>query len=246
MSSHLNHHTHLLDDGYPASHNSRTLVCFFLLSILGTFTLLNPVSAHPVTYEGGTAVSIINQHGVNLWHANYSLNSSFAVGVDYLTMSPAPAQTRSRYGLIRLNYLVKRWLKRGQQANVYLLSGVGGETHSSFSADEFNLSLAWMLGVQADYETRSFYTALMARGLGTHQRSIEQTQSHILYRIGFAPYQASTNELQPWLVGQVSSHQGLSEAPQFTLLMRFFVRSALWELGADTEGRPWLHFMAHF
>ena len=194
--------------------------------------------AHPVTFEGGVAVSMMSQPGVRLWHANYSLTSSVALGADYMELdSEAP----SSIGLARLSVLLKRWMGRGSQGNLYLLTGVGAAQWGG--AD---LGVAWMGGLQADYETQRVYTALIGRALGDQSPSAGTLAYHALYRFGVAPYIAKSNELQAWLVGQVSYHRGMEGLPSPTLLMRVFHRSALWELGADLKGRPWLQLMAHF
>ena len=213
------------------------------------------VSAHPVTFEGGLATSMISQHGINLWHLNYSLSSSVALGLEYVRLG---SEDPSSFGLVRGNYLVKRWHGLGSQGNIYLLSGIGGGswsksrlTDQSVRSEEMQhkLGWAWMLGVQADYETRRFYTALMARSIGDHQLTLRQLPYHAMYRIGWAPFTASATELQAWFVAQVAHHSDMedgSKLPRPSLLMRVFYKSALWELGADFEGRPWIQIMAHF
>ena len=201
-------------------------------------------TAHPVTFEGGSAVSLLSQPGMNLWHANYSLSSSFALGADYLSVGTNDA---TLLGLVRANYLVKRWLGAGRQGNLYLLSGAGGGQWTAASGErERRPGWAWMYGLQADYETRQMYTAFMARWLGDHQGGWERAPLHALYRFGVAPYVARSNALQAWFVAQLSYHREMDELPNLTLLMRLFMRTALWEVGADTQGRPWLHLMAHF
>ena len=216
--------------------------CLFSLACsLGAQSL----SAHPVTFEGGTSVSLVNQRGLSLWHANYSVNARAALGLDYMLLGEGGDATR--IGLARLNLLLKRWLGRGSQGNLYLLTGLGGG-YSDTSAERGGRAPwpMWMTGVQADYETQRVYTALIARALGDRDPSIRELSYHALYRFGAAPYVARSSELQAWLVAQLSYHSEMSGPPPLTLLMRVFHRSALWELGADTEGRPWLQLMAHF
>ncbi len=203
------------------------------------------VSAHPVTFEGGVAISIMSQPGVNLWHANYSLSSKLALGVDYMRVGEAGS---SKLGLARLNTLVKRWMGRGSQGNLYLMTGIGVADwgHQSVDGSNDQFREAWMIGVQTDYETQRFYTALIGRVLGDRDLTVKDVTVHALYRFGVAPYIARSNELQSWLVGQLTYHSEMSGPPSLTMLMRVFHRSALWELGADTEGRPWLQLMAHY
>lgn len=215
-----------------------TFSCVVLCVVL---SVVSPrASAHPVTFEGGVAVSVISQPGVRLWHANYSLSSSLALGADYLQLG---GEEMAQVGLARLSVLLKRWMGRGSQGNLYLLTGGGV---GAWGRGEGPLEVAWMAGFQADYETQRVYTALIARTLGGQDPSLERLAYHALYRFGVAPYIARSNEMQAWLVGQVSSHSGMEGPPLLTLLMRVFHRSALWELGVDLEGRPWLQLMAHF
>jgi len=213
-----------------------------MISLMGYFS--HSSFAHPVTFTDGVAVSLISQPGVNLWQANYSLSSSIALGFDYVRLG---AEDPSRLGLARVNYLVKRWLGQRSQGNLYLLGGIGGGAWSSaLSRDQSPYRWVGMLGLQTDYETRKFYTALMARAFSDASLPASDSPFHIMYRAGLAPYQGRANELQMWLVGQLSYHQAMSGHPSLTLLMRLFIQTTLCEVGADLEGRPWIHLMAHF
>ena len=66
-------------------------------------------------------------------------------------------------------------------------------------------------------------------------------------RMGFAPYEADYKSLQSWMVAQVmymQTPEGSRTIPM--VLMRFFYKTVLWELGADLYGRPWIQLMAHY
>ena len=215
-----------------------------LLLFLSSLAPLSPeVSAHPITFEDGVALSLTQQPGMILWYGNYSLSSSLSVGADYMRFG----EEASTLGLGRINYLAKRWLGIGRQGNLYLFGGAG---FANWSADEApngqEQSWAWMYGLQADFETRRIYTALITRWVGHAQGGWERPPLQALYRFGVAPYLAKTNELQAWFVAQLTRHRTQDGPPTLTLLMRIFMQTAMWELGADTEGRPWLHLMAHF
>lgn len=210
-----------------------------LLALLALLSVLPPhgAAAHPVTYKGGAALALMSQGEMNLWEANYSLSRSVAVGADYLHLGGGEG---ARLGLARANLLVHRWLGQGSQGNLYLLGGGGwGERGGA-------RGWAWLAGLQADYETPRFYTALMARAVGDRDLTPQDLSYQALYRVGVAPYVARADELQAWLVLQAAHSSAMSGAPTVTALMRMFYRQALWEVGADTEGRPWLHLMAHF
>lgn len=215
----------------------RLLVLITFFSSL--ISLPSSVEGHPVTFEDGVALSLTQQPKMTLWHANYSLSSSLSLGADYMRFGREP----SRLALGRLNYLAKRWLGVGRQGNLYLLGGAGA---AEWSADTDERGWAWMYGLQADFETRRIYTALISRWVGDDQGGWARPPLNAIYRFGLAPYIAKTNELQAWFVAQIAYQREQGLPPSLTLLMRLFMQTSLWEIGADTEGRPWLHLMAHF
>ena len=221
-----------------STHPLRALALTLALTLTLTITLAlrqPTASAHPVTFQGGTAFALMSQGDMTLWEANHSLSRAVAIGADYLRLGD-----KERLGFARANLLVHRWLGEGSQGNLYLLGGVGGGERGGAPG------WAWLGGVQADYETPHLYTALMARAVGGPSLSPGDLGYQALYRAGFAPYVAPADGLQSWLVFQVSRDSSMSGPLTVTALMRMFYRQALWEIGADTEGRPWLHLMTHF
>jgi hypothetical protein len=199
--------------------------------------------AHPVTYKGGIVFSLFNQDEFSLWHTNYSISSKTAFGLDYIRMGH---QSPTSLGLLRTNFLIKRWLSKGKQGNVYLLSGMGFKVTEDRLLSSMKPDPVALLGAQIDFETQRFYTAMMSRWISNQTLASEQVIHHTMFRAGFAPYISHTNELQTWLVAQLSYHTHMSNLPSVTMLIRAFHRTSLWEVGADTQGRPWLHLMTHF
>ena len=224
----------------------KQLVISSMLSLLCYGVNIQQVLAHPVTYQDGVALSIINQKQMSLWHANYSLNARLALGIEY---SRFGSDSPSRFGLGRVNLLLKRWLGEGRQGNVYLFGGIGsGQLISDTDMDKkrsHRYPLVAMVGTQADYETQTFYTALISRAFIDTEQQNRLRYYHLLYRVGFAPYISKVNHLQSWLVVQLT-YMNEQEKPSLFALMRLFHRTALWELGVDTEGHPWVHLMSHF
>jgi hypothetical protein len=122
------------------------------------------------------------------------------------------------------------------QTNVYLLGSAGGETSD---LAEKHLARG---GLQLDFETIRFYTALRA------QHMVGQTDkwTDFTFRLGLAPFEADYKSLQTLLVGQfmfMETKQG--QMLKSVALLRFFYRSALWEFGADQDGLPWIQLMVH-
>ena len=219
----------------------------FLSFVFVLFFQIKSSHAHPVTFEDGWVISTINRPNMALWHLNYSINHRFAIGTDYMRWNHHHHPLE--LGLARANLLVKRWLGKGWQGNIYLLGGIGGGRWGPAFTDHTlsnQWKLAWMGGLQLDYETPVFYTALMGRLLGTTQMNGFNLPHHLIYRIGFAPYKGKYEQLQTWIVAQASYASLMEEQPSITMLMRFFYKTVLWEIGSDTLGRPWLHLMVHF
>ena len=217
-----------------------------ILMLLYSLAQAQLTYAHPVTFEGDWVISTINRPNMTLWHSNYSLNSRFSIGADYLRWHQ---DKTTEVALIRGNVLLKRWVGKGWQGNVYLLGGIGAGQWDKDIGDHqesTHLKLSWLGGLQMDYETQVFYTALMGRVLGNQQLDYVTMPYHLIYRIGFAPYKGKYDQLQTWMVAQVSDTSLMNNQPSITMLLRFFYRTALWEIGADTLGRPWLHLMVHF
>ena len=202
--------------------------------------------AHPVTFENGLVISTINRPNMTLWHTNYSLNSRLSLGADYIRWD---RDNTTEVALFRSNLLIKRWLGKGWQGNLYFLGGVGAGQWGEAIHDPSLMNkwkLGWLGGVQLDYETQRFYTAFIGRVLGTDQIQEFNMPYHLIYRIGFAPYKGKYDQLQTWMVAQISYASLMRYQPSITMLLRFFYKTALWEIGADTLGRPWLHLMIHF
>ena len=86
----------------------------------------------------------------------------------------------------------------------------------------------------------------MSRVISDQTLAKDQLLHHTIFRAGFAPYVSHSNALQTWLVAQISYHAHMQNLPTLTMLLRAFHKTALWELGADMQGRPWLHIMTHF
>ena len=206
----------------------RPWVVVCLLSVLPTVAL-----SHPVTFEDGIAFSSVFRPNAVLVESAYSTSARFALGLTY--MRQEMDDERLQGGFVNGNVLLYRRNAAASQANLYGIVGVG--TGGDKWSDPLGLA-----AFQTDFETSRFYTAWMGRAVTDGTSRWWQTT----YRIGFAPYEAEFNELQSWLVSQVSYMPQMASTPNVSMLLRFFYRTVLWEMGGDLHGRPWIQLMVHY
>ena len=193
------------------------------------------VSAHPVTFKGGTAITMRSLPNNVSTEVNHSFSPRFAVSALFINRSSA-TETLSGFAM-GLNLLLKRWNGTHSQANIYATGSVGTKT-SQPTRDVLSIG-----GLQVDFETLRFYTAASSRMMW----SGEDRWLDASARIGFAPYEGDYSSLQSWLVGQLMyMHTPDDDRLIPGMLMRFFYRTVLWEIGADIYGRPWIQLMAHY
>jgi hypothetical protein len=164
----------------------------------------------------------------------YTFYRQLAVGVEVDRLLLGANDTH--WGLIELNALLKRWNGDHSQANIYLLTGGGG----FLSEDQEEWAGKW--GLQADYETRQFYT--LAAFSSWHSESIDT--NYALYRIGFAPFVAGYNDLNLWAILQLDYNKDMRNEVQITPFLRFFYKNILWEMGSSLRGNFYWQFMVHF
>ncbi len=168
----------------------------------------------------------------------YSFDPAWAAGLRYQRWHND--DRNESFTGAQLNHLLRRWNGPEYQANIYLMAGAG---HSS--PDEYNAPSGFgiMGGVQADYETRQFYSAAKFENFydpGAYNH-LEQE-----YRLGFAPYKTSYEEAQPWLMIQAKYSSQFSEKVEITPLLRVIHKSFLTEIGVSLDGEPMFNIMYHF
>ena len=193
------------------------------------------VHAHPVTFKGGTAITVKSLPNNVSTEVNHSFNPNVAASGVFINRKSA-TKTLSGFTM-GVNLLLKRWNGTHSQANVYALGSMGIKTSEPAGG------LLSIGGLQLDFETLRFYTATSSRMIWAGQDKWVDTT----VRIGFAPYEADYTSLQSWIVAQVMyMHTPDGDRVIPGMLMRFFYRTVLWELGADLYGRPWIQLMAHY
>lgn len=207
--------------------------------ILGFFVISPLAFAHPVIYEGGWVFSSSNMQEYSNNYLGYSLSSRFSLGVNHWRFG---IKENKREGeMVKLNHLL--WRKNGldSQANVYLHGGLGALKDSTAETVGWN---SWgLLGIEADWETRTLYTSWKHFHFHSPQRGeIPMTQG----RVGFSPKLAGFNDLQTWIIFQGMVIGGVQKKLMLTPLLRFFYHNVLWEFGSSTQGEWMLNLMVHY
>jgi hypothetical protein len=166
----------------------------------------------------------------------YSFTNRQALGISGFYREGLDSSTT--FGIGQYNYLLKRWNELDSQANVNVMMGGGGR-HDSRHGD----ALAGYLAVEADYETRRIYSQVSAETL--------QSGSVVHYeryrgRAGFAPFKASFDEVNTWLVLQLDYMTEMHDPCRVTPLVRLFYDNVAFEVGVSLQGIPFVGGAAHF
>jgi hypothetical protein len=182
--------------------------------------LLLPLNllAHPVIYQGGTAINSSNMKNLANHYVLYSLTSKFSFGVEDWRFA------QRNFLFAKANTLLYRKNSEHSQGNLYLHSGFGTES-------------TYQLGLEGDWETRRLYTSFKHLEF-SHERL---TQG----RVGFAPYLADFSELQTWIMLQGMVTRLVEKEVILTPMLRFFYQNYLAEVGSSVKGEWMLNFMVH-
>ena len=204
-----------------------------LLSILLLGTSANAAFARPVSYPTGWTVMVMNDKDANSTHVHYSPTAKYSVGLRHEYMRDAGAHV----GSVQLNNLLKRWNKKGEQANIYLKSGVG------VARDDGDYSPAAFTGLATDWETRRYFTYYENRLFWT-----DDSEKFIKHkaRVGIAPYIGDYGDLHTWLMIQADYDAGEDDSFSVTPLVRFFKGSTLVEAGYNLDNGVQANFIQRF
>ncbi len=102
---------------------------------------------------------------------------------------------------------------------------------------------AYMGGFEADWETRTFYTALKYYHFTSPALAdFSMTQA----RIGISPFEAGFEHLQLWFMIQAMTMPKVEPKVIITPMLRFFYKNVLWEFGPSTRGDWLLNLMVHY
>ncbi len=193
--------------------------------------------AHPVIYQGGWALSSSNMPDYSNNYLMYSPSNRYSVGIDHWRFSQEAANTEA--ALLKINHLLWRDNGENHQANIYLHGGGGVVDQEWGSPGTHGM---YMLGLEADWETRRLYTAIKHYEFHAPGKlDMFTTQA----RVGFSPYEADFKSLQTWFMLQGMIIDEVQEKVMITPMVRFFYNNVLWEMGSSTRGDWMLNLMVH-
>jgi len=194
--------------------------------------------AGPISYQGGWMFSTDNEEDFVNWQVSYSIRPWFSLGVDYAYDKMEEGAEPRNYVLPRVNFLLKRWNELDSQANIYLFGGAGAVRAGN------ETSAAWLGGIEADWETRKYYTSARAQYMDSAE--FDPT-SYFQARLGIAPYLTKFENLHTWVIAQVQYWpEAFEEKWRVGPVMRFYIENVLWEIGVTSRGTWMFNTMVHF
>lgn len=201
-------------------------------SIILIFISLSAFS-HPVVYKGGYVHQATLMSDMNEIRMGYSFDPKFA-----FTLNANYFKNMNEYQdyTLGFNALIKRWLNFDSQGNIYGGLHAGSYEDSSSDGDTLN---AFLMG---DWESREHYVMGRVKSFWYDDEKRDQ----YIARYGFAPYVAGMDELQSWLIVQGMYLHEQNKEVVITPMMRFFYKTALWEIGHSTRGGSFLTMMIHY
>lgn len=189
--------------------------------------------SHPVIYKGGWVYQGSFMPQMNEMKVSYTFDPKWSVVAKSHRFDGADGYQDAAFGV---NTLLKRWLQRDSQANLYFGLHQGRYEDDNGDGDITHAML------MADWEDREDYVLFRTKRFYYDGK---ETQDY-LARYGFAPFVAGMNQLQTWMILQVYYYQEQSRELLVTPMIRFFYKNVLWELGSTTKGDTFLTLMVHY
>jgi hypothetical protein len=208
-----------------------------LILFLG-FGAITSAFAHPVIYKDGIVVSSSNMESYSDNQLMYSWSNRWSSGLNHWRFTKDDKNTE--FGLAKINHLLYRHNGESSQGNIYLHGGVGvvdSEIEKRQTSD------AYMAGFEADWETRTLYTAIKYYYFTSPKvTDLSMTQA----RIGFSPYEAGFDQLQSWFMLQAMLMPEVESEVIITPMVRFFYKNVLWEIGSSSRAEWMINLMVHY
>lgn len=197
----------------------------YVLCILALLAA-SPAAARPVAFPGAWMPMLEVDGSGFAAEAGYSPSARYALGLRSEYMHADDAWLH----MATYNRLLWRDNQPSAQANLYVRSGLGAAHAKRDDA------LAGFLGLTADWEDRDYMVSYennyLMTGLSNVDDRFEQRA-----RLGIAPYRATYEEWQPWLILQLDHRPGSDTAWEATPLLRVFNGGpVLAEFGVSNHG----------
>lgn len=198
----------------------------------------NTAEARPVSYPGGVTVMQMNDMDSSSLHLHYSPTAKYSIGYKGEYFKGEDWQFHGA----QLNYLVKRWNKPSEQANLYLKGGLG-LAYSNYQSFDGETNAAGTIGIAADWETRRWFTSYENRyvNAGNIDEFFNQKA-----RVGVAPYIGDYGDIHTWLMLQVDHNPSQDDEVTFTPLVRLFKGEYLAEAGVSDKGDVLFNWVVRF
>jgi len=195
-------------------------------------SLLLPAAlfARPVSYADSWTLTQKNDSFGHILSLHYSPTARYSLGV----FAQSKPDLNKAWYIATCNALLKRWNLPSAQANIFFLSGVGA------SRNKGRMGGAAQCGLSLDYETRRILIAYENRAV--YAGHVEKSFHHI-GRVGFSPYVAAFDALQPWILLQYEYKNSKSV---LTPLLRLYRNNVLVELGLSTKGTLLFNWIVTF
>ncbi|MFZ4125180.1 MAG: hypothetical protein ACOYJ2_03810 [Rickettsiales bacterium] len=188
---------------------------------LGAFS----AEARVVSYPGGTMpmVEVTGDH--TSASVDYSPTARYSLGLTSLYFNSEHAWVNT----VDANWLAYRHNAEKSQTNFYLMGGAGVAENGGETAP------VGRIGMIADWEDRRWMVAYQNHYMATDD-AITESHFEERARLGIAPYKASYEEWQPWIILQ-TDHEPEGDIPfQIGPVLRVFKGPVLGELGISNRG----------
>jgi hypothetical protein len=186
--------------------------------------------ARPVSYADSWTLTQKNDSFGHILSLHYSPTVRYSLG---LYTQSRPDINKAWY-IATCNALIKRWNLPSAQANIFFLSGVG------ISRNKGKMGGAAQCGLNLDYETRRILVAYENRAV--YAERVDKSIHHI-GRLGFSPYVAAFDALQPWILLQ---YEYKDSKTLLTPLLRLYRNNVLVEFGLSTKGTILFNWIVTF
>jgi hypothetical protein len=201
-------------------------------------------SAKPIAFQDGWTV--MGEYGTNTMREAQVFYAPQYWWSGGLTVTKLIADDKSferEIPGVQANYLVRRWNLPAAQGNVFAWAGVGA-ARGFDSGGSFSGVTTPFAGLQADFETRSFYSS--AKSVVFH--SSRFTNAVHTVQLGIAPYEHDYEDLAVWFLLQARRYSGgvLPGKTEVIPMLRLFKGNFWIEAGVDRERRAQVMVMMNF